>query len=98
MAYVTQTFENNKTVLKAEHLQHIEEGIVNLEKCIPTESTNYWAGKKFVMNGDSIPYGSALSSVKYAFPYVVAEKLGMDIINYSIGGQSGRKSVVCSSF
>ncbi len=86
MAYVTQTFENNKTVLKAEHLQHIEQGIVNLEKSIPTDSSNYWAGKKFVMNGDSIPYGSALSSVKNAFPYLVADQLGMELTNYSIGG------------
>ena len=47
---------------------------------------SYWAGKKMVVNGTSIPYGSGLASVKDAFPYLVAGDLGMSIINYSIGG------------
>lgn len=86
MAYVTQTFKDGSTVLKAEHLQHIEEGIVALEKSIPSSGSNYWSGKKMVANGDSIPYGSALTDPGKAFPWVVAEMLGMECINYSIGG------------
>ena len=31
MSYTLQTFENEKTVLKAEHLQHIENGILTVE-------------------------------------------------------------------
>lgn len=31
MAYEKQSFEDNKTVLTAEHLNHIEEGIVDIE-------------------------------------------------------------------
>ena len=50
------------------------------------KAENYWAGKKMVINGDSIPYGSGLSSAKSAFPYLVAKNLGMSAINYSIGG------------
>lgn len=34
MGYIKQTFIDNKTVIKAEHLDHIEDGIVNLEKSI----------------------------------------------------------------
>ena len=47
---------------------------------------NYWYGKKMVCNGDSIPAGSCLSSVTQAFPYLVAEQLGMSLVNYAIGG------------
>jgi hypothetical protein len=34
MSYEKQSFENDKTVLTAEHLNHIEEGIVNIEQQI----------------------------------------------------------------
>lgn len=85
MSYTKQNFSKGQT-LTHDHLNNIEEGIIAVEKQIPTDSSNYWAGKKFVMNGDSGPYGSALSSIYDAFPYVVAERLGMDITNYSIGG------------
>jgi hypothetical protein len=91
MSYTTQTFEDNKTVLKAEHLKHIEEGIVNLEKQLPTDSANYWSGKKFVVNGDSVAYGSTLSSVTDAYPYLIAKKLGMNVTNYAIGGSTVAK-------
>ena len=86
MSYIKQNFTDGQTLTHT-HLNNIEDGIVNIEKQIPTDNKNYWAGKKFVMNGDSGPYGSALSSITNAFPYVVAEMLDMDMIyNYSIGG------------
>jgi hypothetical protein len=92
MAYKVQTFEDNKTVLKAEHLQHIEQGIVNLEKQIPTDSVNYWAGKKMVWNGDSISYGSWLSSpATQAYPILVGKTLGMTTHNFAIGGSYAAK-------
>ena len=55
---------------------------------VPTykKATSYWYGKKIVCNGDSVPAGSVLSSVTQAFPYLVAEQLGMDLVNYAIGG------------
>lgn len=55
---------------------------------IPTRqlATGYWKGKKFVMNGDSIAYGSGLSSNYDAFPHLVAAHFGMSITNYAIGG------------
>ena len=34
MGYTKQTFTDNETVLKAEHLNHIEDGIVTLENDI----------------------------------------------------------------
>lgn len=85
MAY-TKLNLTDGTKFTAEHLAHIESGIANVESQIPTDSTNYWSGKKFVMNGDSIPYGSGLSNNKNAFPYLVATNLGMSVTNYSIGG------------
>lgn len=50
------------------------------------KARSYWYGKKMVCNGDSIPAGSCLSSVTQAFPYLVAEQLGMSLVNYAIGG------------
>ena len=50
------------------------------------KAKSYWYGKKMVMTGSSIPAGSGLASVKDAFPYLVAEQLGMSLVNYSIGG------------
>lgn len=50
------------------------------------DARSYWYGKKMVCNGDSIPAGSCLSSVTEAFPYLVAEQLGMSLVNYAIGG------------
>lgn len=87
MGYTKQTFIDNKTVLTASHLNHIEDGIVNLENSISqTGGSNYWTGKKLVVNGDSIPAGSALTSTSDAFPTVLGKMLGMSVINYSIGG------------
>lgn len=85
MGYSKQNFKEGQ-VLTHTQLNNIEDGIVAVEKSIPTSVSNYWAGKKFVMNGDSGPYGSALSSITDAFPYVVANMLDMNITNYSIGG------------
>lgn len=36
MAYGKQTFEDNVTVLKASHMQHIEDGIVAVENALGT--------------------------------------------------------------
>lgn len=48
MSYIKQTFEDNKTVLSASHLQHIENGIVANEKYANLK------GKKLSILGDSI--------------------------------------------
>lgn len=87
MSYKKQNFTDGQ-ILTHTHLNNIENGLVAIEKQIPTDSANYWAGKKLLMNGDSGPYGSALASIYDAFPYVVAGRLGMSIINYSIGGST----------
>ena len=51
-----------------------------------TPQASYWAGKKFIINGDSVVYGSGLSSVYDGFSYLIAEHFGMEITNYAIGG------------
>lgn len=53
---------------------------------------DYWAGKKMVWNGDSISYGSWLSSpTTDAYPYLVGKALGMDVYNFAIGGSYAAK-------
>ena len=53
---------------------------------------DYWAGKKMIWNGDSISYGSWLSSpTKDAYPYLVGNALGMDVYNFAIGGSYAAK-------
>ena len=88
MGYTKQTFVDGKTVLSATHLNHIENGIVTLENTVSKIGgvDTYWSGKKLLVNGDSIPAGSALSDTNDAFPTVLADMLGMNLINYSIGG------------
>ena len=51
----------------------------------------YWRGKKMVWNGDSISYGSQLKDIRSAFPILVAERLGMTVVNYAIGGATVAK-------
>lgn len=41
---------------------------------------------KLVANGDSIMYGSGIDIRGQVFPMLIAEKYGMDAINYAIGG------------
>lgn len=48
-----------------------------------TPLTSYWAGKKFVINGDSVVYGSGLSSVYDGFSYLVAEHFGSNDFYYN---------------
>lgn len=55
---------------------------------------SYWTGKELVWNGDSISYGSWLDNpTTEAYPYQVANALGMSISNYAIGGSSAAKPV-----
>jgi hypothetical protein len=51
LAYQKQTFKDNETVLKAEHLNHIEDGIVALENTMNDS------------NGVSIPNGAAVGQI-----------------------------------
>ena len=56
------------------------------------KETSYWTGKKMVWNGDSISYGSWLSSpTTEAYPYLVGKALGMDVYNFAIGGSYAAK-------
>ena len=48
MAYQKQEFINNKTTLKAEHLNHIENGIVNLENALVSQP-----GRGIAINGET---------------------------------------------
>ena len=82
----THTIETNKsnTVLRSRLLKMPVVAVENEEGNTP--QTSYWAGKKFIINGDSVVYGSGLSSVYDGFSYLVAEHFGMDITNYAIGG------------
>lgn len=90
MSYTKQNFKKGQ-VLTHDHLNHIEEGIKNLEvnqnDSPNINSSNYWTGKKVVINGDSGPAGSGLSNIKDGWPQGVSDKLGMTLLrNYSIGG------------
>ena len=56
MAYQRQTFTDNKTVLKAEHLEHIEDGIVAIEEALvggALESLAIQAGRGITINGET---------------------------------------------
>lgn len=56
------------------------------------KTVSYWEGKKMVWNGDSISYGSWLSSpTTDAYPYLVGKALGMDVFNFAIGGSYAAK-------
>ena len=56
------------------------------------KTVSYWEGKKMVWNGDSISYGSWLSSpTTDAYPYLVGKALGMDVYNFAIGGSYAAK-------
>lgn len=91
MSYTKQDFYEGQT-LTHDHLNNIEDGIVALEKSIPTDSKNYWSGKKLVWNGDSISYGSWLSNPKTtAYPVLVGKALGMTTYNFAIGGSYAAK-------
>ena len=55
-------------------------------------AASYWNGKHLVWNGDSISYGSWLvNPTSEAYPYQVANALGMSINNYAIGGSYASK-------
>ena len=59
---------------------------------LDAEDISYWAGKKMIWNGDSISYGSWLSSpTSEAYPYLVGKALGMDVYNFAIGGSYAAK-------
>ena len=98
MSYTKQNFRDGQT-LTHDHLNHIEEGIVALEASISAGGTTssgststYWKGKKMVWDGDSISYGSWLSNpTSEAYPYQVANALGMSVYNFAIGGAYAAK-------
>lgn len=93
MSYIKQNFEDGQ-ILDSSHLNHIEEGIINVENKIPSSISNYWSGKKMIWNGDSISYGSWLSSPSSdAYPFLVGKSLGMNVINFSIGGSGAAKPI-----
>lgn len=51
--------------------------------------SGYWKDKTLIFTGDSIPHGQTMQgSVDKPYPNIVAEKLGMKLINYSIGGST----------
>ena len=58
-------------------------------RCKLTEGENimdFYRGKKLVWNGDSISYGAGLTDRTKALPYLVANALGMNVVNYAISG------------
>ena len=97
MAYQRQTFIDNKTVLKAEHLNHIEDGIVTLEK--GTFATDDFAMQIFeniVCIGDSLTAGftnkngttfgsNAARATKRNWPGYLGDRLGKTITNLGYG-------------
>lgn len=55
MAYIRQTFVDEETVLKAEHLNHIEEGIVANEDAISKKQDTLKSGENIkTINGQSV--------------------------------------------
>ena len=87
MAYTKQNFTKGQTLTHT-HLNNIEDGIKTLESSMESAGvSNYWAGKKVIINGDSGPAGSGLSNINDGWPALITKKLGMTMIrNYSIGG------------
>jgi lysophospholipase L1-like esterase len=92
MSYKKQNFYEGQT-LTHKHLNNIEDGIIELENNTATaNNTNYWNGKKMIWNGDSISYGSWLSSpTTQAYPILVGNALGMKTYNFAIGGSYAAK-------
>lgn len=50
-----------------------------------------FAGKKMVINGDSIAYGSGFDNRANAFSQIIGRMLGMRSINYAIGGSTAAR-------
>lgn len=94
MTYQKQTFidypNEGYTILKAEHLRHIEEGIVNVEAQIDIVKTdaNPLYAKTIIWDGDSFCAGKAFDddSESDAWAGRIAKKNNMIYKNYAAGG------------
>ena len=86
---ISKTFTNNATnTIKRSSL--LKFPVITFNRQVV--EVDYWAGKKMIWNGDSISYGSWLGSpTKDAYPYLVANALGMDVYNFAIGGSYAAK-------
>ena len=53
------------------------------------QDDSYWKGKTLIYTGDSIPHGQTMQgNVQTPYPNIIANKLGMTLKNYSIGGST----------
>lgn len=81
MGYNKQTFTDDKTILKAEHLNHIEDGIVAIEKHINNELD----GKTILCIGDSFVKGHTLSESQ-TWAYKLAQRNNMTYHKHAVNG------------
>ena len=51
-----------------------------------------FSGLKLVANGDSIMYGSGVDERAMVFPMILARQLGMEAVNYAIGGTTAARN------
>lgn len=97
MAYQKQTFTDNKTVLKAEHLEHIEDGIVAIEEALvggALESLAIQAGRGIIINGETSSGSSGGSSSQDPFGGLLHYLLNINAdTNGQLAEYSGRVTI-----
>lgn len=86
MSYTKQTFTDKSTVLKAEHLNHIEAGIVENEKAIEQKQDTLTAGANISIAGNVISADTGNANSKYAGK--VLSILGDSISSFGVPDQA----------
>lgn len=80
---IIKNIKTDEKVIVSKKLMYNKEEIDNMG------ISGYWKNKTVIFTGDSIPHGQTMQgNVDKPYPNIVAEKLGMKLINYSIGGST----------
>ena len=80
---IIKNIKTDEKVIVSKKLMYNKEEIDNMG------ISGYWKDKTVIFTGDSIPHGQTMQgNVDKPYPNIVAEKLGMKLINYSIGGST----------
>ena len=80
---IVKNIKTDEKVIVNKKLMYNKEEIDNMD------ISSYWKDKTLIFTGDSIPHGQTMQgNVDKPYPNIVAEKLGMKLINYSIGGST----------
>lgn len=81
MGYQRQNFEDDKTILKAQHLKNMEEAILENEKAVKS-----LYGLNVLCLGDSITVGQGISNTADKWNYSLANKYGWNLTVKAQGG------------